>query len=88
MTRPARVQRRRLAAVVGIHALPCSKNMGMTERDAGGLAILGALADAGRVCQTDGSAEDVQTGRGVRLRFPRSGRHAAPVLDARVARRR
>ncbi len=47
MTRPARVQRHRQAAVVGIHALPFSKNIGMTERHAGGLAILGALADAG-----------------------------------------
>jgi acetyl-CoA acetyltransferase len=47
MTRPARVTRHRQAAVVGIHALPFSKNIGMTERHAGGLAILGALADAG-----------------------------------------
>ncbi len=47
MTRPARVARHRQAAVVGIHALPFSKNIGMTERHAGGLAILGALADAG-----------------------------------------
>lgn len=47
MTRPARVARHRQAAVVGIHALPFSKNIGMTERRAGGLAILGALADAG-----------------------------------------
>ena len=47
MSRPARVQRHRQAAVVGIHALPFSKNIGMTERHAGGLAILGALADAG-----------------------------------------
>jgi len=37
----------RQAAVVGIHALPYSKDMGMTERKAGALAILGALADAG-----------------------------------------
>lgn len=41
------VVRRRQAAVVGIHALPFSKNMGMTERHAGALAILGALRDAG-----------------------------------------
>jgi acetyl-CoA acetyltransferase len=47
MTRPARVGRHRQAAVVGIYALPFSKNIGMTERHAGGLAILGALADAG-----------------------------------------
>ncbi|MEO6026558.1 MAG: lipid-transfer protein [Candidatus Binatia bacterium] len=47
MTRPARVARHRQAAVVGIHALPFSKNIGMTERHAGALAILGALADAG-----------------------------------------
>jgi acetyl-CoA acetyltransferase len=47
MTRPARIARHRQAAVVGIHALPFSKNIGMTERHAGGLAILGALADAG-----------------------------------------
>ncbi len=47
MTRPARIARHRQAAVVGIHALPFSKNIGMTERRAGGLAILGALADAG-----------------------------------------
>lgn len=69
MTRPARVARHRQAAVVGIHALPFSKNLGMTERRAGGLAILGALADAGRVLKTDGAAEGVQTGRRVRLRF-------------------
>ena len=47
MTRPARIARHRQAVVVGIHALPFSKNIGMTERRAGGLAILGALADAG-----------------------------------------
>ena len=47
VSRPARAARRRQAAVVGIHALPFSKNIGMTERRAGGLAILGALADAG-----------------------------------------
>jgi acetyl-CoA acetyltransferase len=37
----------RQAAVVGICALPFSKNMGMTERRSGTLAILGALGDAG-----------------------------------------
>ncbi|MEB2286291.1 MAG: hypothetical protein B6D46_08050 [Polyangiaceae bacterium UTPRO1] len=47
MTRPARTVRHRQAAVVGIHALPFSKSIGMTERRAGALAILGALADAG-----------------------------------------
>jgi acetyl-CoA acetyltransferase len=47
MTRPARTARHRQAAVVGIHALPFSKNIGMTERHAGALASLGALADAG-----------------------------------------
>ena len=51
MTRPARAARHRQAAVVGIHALPFSKNIGMTERHAGGLAILGALADAGLTVQ-------------------------------------
>jgi acetyl-CoA acetyltransferase len=55
MTRPARTARHRQAAVVGIHALPFSKNIGMTERHAGGLAILGALADAGlAVADVDG----------------------------------
>jgi acetyl-CoA acetyltransferase len=47
VTRTGRAARRRQAAVVGIHALPFSKSIGMTERRAGGLAILGALADAG-----------------------------------------
>ncbi|MCA1726870.1 MAG: lipid-transfer protein, partial [Actinobacteria bacterium] len=37
----------RQAAVVGIHALPYSREMGMTERRSGALAILGALDDAG-----------------------------------------
>lgn len=37
----------RQAAVVGIHALPFSKDIGMTERHTGALAILGALDDAG-----------------------------------------
>ena len=55
MTRPARIARHRQAAVVGIHALPFSKNIGMTERHAGGLAVLGALADAGlTVADVDG----------------------------------
>ncbi len=43
----SRSQGNRQACVVGIHALPYSKNMGMTERDSGARAILGALADAG-----------------------------------------
>jgi acetyl-CoA acetyltransferase len=43
--RPPRPARQ--AVVVGIHALPYSKNIGMTERKSGALAILGALADAG-----------------------------------------
>ena len=47
VTRRPRAAGRRQAAVVGIYALPFSKNIGMTERRAGGLAILGALADAG-----------------------------------------
>ena len=35
-----------------------------------GVRLLGYLVDdAGRVCQTDGSAEGVRTGRRVRLRF-------------------
>jgi len=37
----------RQACVVGIHALPYSKDMGLTERNSGARAILGALADAG-----------------------------------------
>ncbi|MHB8511607.1 MAG: thiolase C-terminal domain-containing protein [Actinomycetota bacterium] len=46
---------KRQAAVVGIHALPYSKNMGMTERHSGALAILGALQDAGlKVGDVDG----------------------------------
>lgn len=47
MTRPTHLARHRQAAVVGIHALPFSKNIGTTERHGGALAILGALADAG-----------------------------------------
>ena len=47
MVRPARIDRRRQAAVVGIHALPFSKDIGMPERHSGALAVLGALADAG-----------------------------------------
>src|SRR5437868_10208403 len=43
--RPPRPARQ--AVVVGIHALPYSKNIGMTERKSGALAVLGALADAG-----------------------------------------
>ena len=55
MTRPTRISHHRQAAVVGIHALPFSKNIGMTERHAGGLAVLGALADAGlTVAEVDG----------------------------------
>ncbi len=37
----------RQAVVAGIHALPFAKDIGMTERHAGALAIRGALADAG-----------------------------------------
>jgi acetyl-CoA acetyltransferase len=40
-------KRRRQAAVVGVSALPYSKNIGMTEREAGARAILAALDDAG-----------------------------------------
>lgn len=40
-------QRGRQAVVVGIHALPYAKNIGMTERASGGRAILGALSEAG-----------------------------------------
>jgi acetyl-CoA acetyltransferase len=55
MTRPARVAKHRQAAVVGIHALPFSKNIGMTERRSGGMAILHALEDAGlTVADVDG----------------------------------
>jgi acetyl-CoA acetyltransferase len=42
-----RRDRDRQPVVVGIHSLPFSKNMGMTERRSGGMAILGALQDAG-----------------------------------------
>ncbi|HEX7521212.1 MAG TPA: lipid-transfer protein [Acidimicrobiia bacterium] len=41
------VPKHRQPVVVGIHALPYSKDMGMTERRSGALAILGALSDAG-----------------------------------------
>jgi acetyl-CoA acetyltransferase len=37
----------RQPAIVGIHALPYSRDIGMTERRSGALAILGALAEAG-----------------------------------------
>lgn len=37
----------RQPVVVGIHALPYAKDIGMTERKSGALAILGALAEAG-----------------------------------------
>ena len=37
----------RQPVVAGIHALPFSKDIGMTERHSGALAILGALEDAG-----------------------------------------
>lgn len=37
----------RQACVVGVHALPYARDIGMTERHSGALAILGALADAG-----------------------------------------
>ena len=41
--------------MVGIHALPFSKDSGLTERHAGALAIRGALADAGlTVADVDG----------------------------------
>jgi acetyl-CoA acetyltransferase len=54
VSRPHRAPRGRQAAVVGIHALPFAKDIGMTERRAGALAILGALADAGlRVADVD-----------------------------------
>jgi hypothetical protein len=54
VTAPARTRKHRQAAVVGIHALPFSKNIGMTERHSGALAILGALEDAGlRVADVD-----------------------------------
>ncbi len=52
---PHRVAKHRQAVVVGIHALPFSKNLGMTERRSGALAILGALRDAGLgVADVDG----------------------------------
>ncbi len=55
MARPARAARNRQAAVVGLHALPYSKNIGLTERNAGARAILAALADAGLgVADVDG----------------------------------
>ncbi|MEE8311796.1 MAG: lipid-transfer protein [Candidatus Binatia bacterium] len=47
MSGPRKLPRSRQAAVVGIHALPYAKDIGMTERRSGALAILGALADAG-----------------------------------------
>ena len=54
MTRE-RVRAGRQAAVVGIHALPYSKDIGMTERHSGALAILGAVEDAGlTVSEIDG----------------------------------
>jgi len=37
----------RQPVVAGMHALPYSKDIGMTERHSGALAILGALTDAG-----------------------------------------
>src|SRR5437870_3620145 len=37
----------RQPTVVGMHALPYSRDIGMTERHTGALAILGALEDAG-----------------------------------------
>jgi acetyl-CoA acetyltransferase len=55
MSRPSRAAKRRQAVVVGICALPFSKDIGMTERRSGALAILGALRDAGlRVSDVDG----------------------------------
>jgi acetyl-CoA acetyltransferase len=47
LARPARTAKHRQAAVVGIHTLPFAKDIGMTERHSGALAILGALKDAG-----------------------------------------
>jgi acetyl-CoA acetyltransferase len=48
-------EKRRQAVVVGIHALPFAKDIGMPERQAGALAVLGALRDAGLdVAQIDG----------------------------------
>ena len=37
----------RQPVVAGVHGLPYSKDIGMTERHSGALAILGALDDAG-----------------------------------------
>ncbi len=55
MALPPRARKHRQASVVGIHALPYSKDMGMTERHAGARAILGALEDAGlAVTDVDG----------------------------------
>ncbi|MDQ3148234.1 MAG: lipid-transfer protein [Actinomycetota bacterium] len=49
------VGRGRQAVAVGIHALPFAKDLQMTERRAGALAIVGALADAGLgVADVDG----------------------------------
>src|SRR5919198_3615177 len=42
-----RNNRSRQPVIVGAHALPYSKDIGMTERHSGALAILGALEDAG-----------------------------------------
>ena len=51
-----------------------------------GVRLLGYLVDdAGRVCQTDGSAEGVRDRPARALAVPRPGGHAAPVLDARVS---
>jgi acetyl-CoA acetyltransferase len=51
----SRAPANRQACVVGIHALPYSKDMGMTERHSGALAIMGALEDAGlTVAEVDG----------------------------------
>jgi acetyl-CoA acetyltransferase len=44
---PVGVPKGRQAVVVGLHSLPYSKDIGMTERHSGALAILGALEDAG-----------------------------------------
>ncbi len=52
--------RARQAVVVGIHALPFSKKIGLTERHGGALAILGALEDAGLgVADVDGMYRSV-----------------------------
>jgi acetyl-CoA acetyltransferase len=56
-----RPDKNRQACVVGIHALPFAKDIGMTERRAGALAILGALEDAGLgVPDVDGMFRYVQ----------------------------